>query len=133
MMKSESIHNQESILEKETTEEFPIKLTPSALAHIARIMKKDGRPQAFLRIGVKGGGCSGFEYVLKIDTQSSPYDIEQEMDGVRVVCDSKSAVYLKGTILDYTGNLIGGGFKFDNPNAKRSCGCGTSFTPKEQG
>lgn len=131
-MKSESMRNHKNIVEKGATEEFPVRLTSSALAHIAKIMKKDGRPEAFLRIGVKGGGCSGFEYVLKIDTQPSPYDIEQELDGIRVVCDSKSAVYLKGTTLDYTGNLIGGGFKFDNPNAKRSCGCGTSFTPKEQ-
>jgi len=131
-MKSESVGNREKAFEKEAADEFPVKFTSAALAHIARIMKKDGRPEAFLRIGVKGGGCSGFEYVLKIDTQARPYDIEQEFDGIRVVCDSKSAVYLKGTTLDYTGNLIGGGFKFENPNAKRSCGCGTSFTPKEQ-
>jgi len=90
----------------------------------------DGRSEAFLRVGVKGGGCSGLEYVMKLDTVRKPIDLEQEFDGVKVICDAKSAVYLRGSTLEYTGNLIGGGFKFDNPNAGRSCGCGTSFTPR---
>ena len=62
--------------------------------------------------------------------RSTPYDLATEIDGVRIVCDAKSAVYLQGSTLDFTGNLIGGGFQFENPNAARSCGCGTSFTPK---
>lgn len=113
-----------------TTTEFPVILTPGALAQIRRLLAKDGRPEAFLRLGVKGGGCSGFEYVMKIDTVGKPIDLVFETDGVKVVCDSKSAAYLQGSTFDYTGNLIGGGFKFDNPNVARSCGCGTSFTPK---
>lgn len=116
----------------QATTEFPVVITDRALAQIRRLLAKDGRAEAFLRLGVKGGGCSGFEYVMKLDTNSKSIDLELEAEGVRVVCDAKSAVYLRGSTFDYTGNLIGGGFKFDNPNVQRSCGCGTSFTPKAQ-
>jgi len=109
---------------------FPVTITPAAVPHLKRALAKDGREGAFIRIGVKGGGCVGFEYVLKADDQPKAIDLATEVEGVRVVCDSKSAVYLDGAALDYTGNLIGGGFKFENPNADRSCGCGTSFTVK---
>jgi iron-sulfur cluster assembly protein len=73
------------------------------------------------------------EYVMKLDTRSLPNDHILEGDGIRVVCDAKSATFLEGSSFDYTGNLIGGGFKFENPNAARSCGCGTSFTPRSVG
>jgi iron-sulfur cluster assembly protein len=109
---------------------FPIAITDRALAQIRRLLAKDGRSEAFLRLGVKGGGCSGFEYVMKIDTEQKSIDIRLEQDGVSLACDAKSAKFLEGSTFDYTGNLIGGGFKFDNPNVARSCGCGTSFTPK---
>ena len=109
---------------------FPISMTEKAIAQIKRLMAKDGRPGVFLRLGVKGGGCSGLEYVMKLDTARKSIDLEHEFEGVQVVCDAKSAVYLRGSVFDYTGNLIGGGFKFDNPNAGKSCGCGTSFMPK---
>jgi iron-sulfur cluster assembly protein len=111
--------------------EFPISLTPEAQVQVKRLLAKDGRPEAFLRVGVKGGGCSGLEYVMRLDTQRRPIDIEMEDGGVIVVCDAKSAPFLHGASLTYTGNLIGGGFVFENPNADRSCGCGTSFTPKK--
>lgn len=117
-------------MEETKASEFPITVTEKALAQVKRLLAKDGRPGAFLRVGVKGGGCSGLEYVMKLDTTKKPVDIEQQFGDVTVVCDAKSAVYLRGSIFDYTGNLIGGGFKFENPNAGRSCGCGTSFTPK---
>ncbi|MDX2066079.1 MAG: iron-sulfur cluster assembly accessory protein [Fimbriimonadaceae bacterium] len=112
---------------------FPIEVTPAALAQLKRLLAKDGRPDAFLRLGVKGGGCSGFEYVMKLDTAAKAIDLVAEFDGVRVVCDAKSAVFLRGSTFDYTGNLIGGGFRFENPNVAKSCGCGTSFTPKSSG
>lgn len=112
------------------TTAFPITVTPEALAQVKRLLTKDGRPDAFLRIGVKGGGCSGFEYVFKLDDTLLPIDAVQEMDGVRVVVDGKSAKFLAGSTLVFTGNLIGGGFRLENPNAARSCGCGTSFTPR---
>jgi len=116
---------------KEKNEQFPVELSEKAIAQVKRIFAREGNQDVFLRIGVKGGGCSGLEYVLKTDTVMRPYDMEHEFDGVRVVCDAKSAVYMQGSVLEYTGNLIGGGFKFENPNAGRSCGCGTSFTPKK--
>jgi len=110
--------------------EFPVTITEKALVHLAKLIAKDGRPGVFLRVGVKGGGCSGFEYVMRLDEKRLPIDIEQKFGEVTVVCDSKSAKFLQDAVLDYTGNLVGGGFKFENPNAKRSCGCGSSFTPK---
>lgn len=109
---------------------FPVAIAPEAVQQMARILAKDGRPDAFLRIGVKGGGCSGLEYVLMLDTVVRPSDHMMEIDGITLACDPKSARFLEGSTLVYTGNLIGGGFKFENPNAARSCGCGTSFTPK---
>jgi iron-sulfur cluster assembly protein len=109
---------------------FPITITDRALAQIRRLIAKDADPAAFLRLGVKGGGCSGLEYLMKIDKAVRATDLTLELDGVRIVCDPKSAKLLDGSTFDYTGNLIGGGFKFENPNAVRTCGCGTSFTPK---
>jgi iron-sulfur cluster assembly protein len=109
--------------------EFPITVTAGALKQIQRLVLKDGRPDVFLRLGVKGGGCSGMEYVMKLDTVRKSIDLEMRAEGVVIVCDAKSAGFLQGSTFDYTGNLVGGGFKFENPNAARSCGCGTSFTP----
>jgi iron-sulfur cluster assembly protein len=112
--------------------EFPIVVTDRALAQIKRLLAKEADPTAFLRLGVKGGGCSGLEYLMKIDRVARANDFVTESDGVRVACDPKSAKLLEGSTFDYTGNLIGGGFKFENPNASRTCGCGTSFTPKSR-
>jgi iron-sulfur cluster assembly protein len=109
---------------------FPVTLTPEAINRVRKLIEKDGRQGVFLRLGVKGGGCSGMEYVLKLDTARKPIDSEIDLDGVTIVCDAKSAKFLEGSVLEFTNNLIGGGFKFENPNAGRSCGCGTSFTPK---
>ena len=82
----------------------------------------------FLRMGVKGGGCSGMSYSLEFDTEMGPHDKEFEIDGIKVVCDKKSYIYLTGTTLDYVQQGLTGGFTFVNPNAKSSCGCGTSFS-----
>jgi iron-sulfur cluster assembly protein len=112
--------------------DFPITLSPEAIARVKQLIAKDGREGVFLRLGVKGGGCSGMEYVMKLETKRTPLDVETEVDGVTVITDSKSAKFLQGAILQFTNNLIGGGFKFENPNAGRSCGCGTSFTPKQK-
>lgn len=111
--------------------EFPVEITPEAVEQMRRLLERKGSENSFLRIGVKGGGCSGLEYVIKLETRAMPYDVTFEDGPVKVVCDAKSAMYLRGSKLVWTGNLIGGGFKFDNPNAQRSCGCGTSFTPKK--
>ena len=82
----------------------------------------------FLRMGVRGGGCSGMSYVLEFDSEKGPHDKEFEIDGVKVVVDKKSYLYLNGTTLDYVRQGLSGGFTFVNPNAKSSCGCGTSFS-----
>jgi iron-sulfur cluster assembly protein len=107
-------------------------VTEKALQQVKRLIQKDGRQEAFLRLGVKGGGCSGLEYVMKIDSGMRAVDMAIEIHGVKIVCDGKSAQLLEGSVFDYTGNLIGGGFKFENPNAGRTCGCGTSFTPRSK-
>jgi len=110
--------------------DFPVEITPEAADQLRRLKERKGNAASFVRIGVKGGGCSGLEYVMRLDEKSLAIDIETEVDGLKIVCDSKSAKFLTGSRLVWTGNLIGGGFTFENPNASRSCGCGTSFMPK---
>lgn len=111
-------------------EEFPIVVSERAIAQVRKLQEKGKKSDHFLRLGVKGGGCSGLEYVVKLDTRRTNFDLSTVIDGLEIVIDSKSALYLKGSTLDYTGELLGTGFQFENPNAKRGCGCGTSFTPK---
>ena len=111
--------------------DFPVTIGPEALLHVRRLLARKGEPGDAIRVGVKGGGCSGYEYVLRIEPAPRETDFVTEIDGVTVVCDPKSAVFLKGAELKWTGNLVGHGFAFENPNAARSCGCGTSFTIKE--
>ncbi len=82
----------------------------------------------FLRMGVKGGGCSGLSYLLEFDTELQPHDRQFEIDGINIVCDAKSYLYLLGTTLDYVQQGLTGGFTFVNPKAKSTCGCGTSFS-----
>lgn len=106
-----------------------ITITDRAVREVRRIVQEqklsDGTA---LRVGVKGGGCSGFSYTLGFDDQISEVDQVNEVDGVRVVCDPKSFLYLSGTQIDFEDNLMGRGFKFGNPNAAKSCGCGESFS-----
>ncbi|MFA5507098.1 MAG: iron-sulfur cluster assembly accessory protein [Vulcanimicrobiota bacterium] len=105
-----------------------IKVTDSAKSEVKRMFSEHDLSDSVLRMGVRGGGCSGLSYTLGFDKEISEYDKVFEVeDGVKVVVDMKSFLYLKGTELDYTTDLIGGGFKFNNPNARKSCGCGSSF------
>ncbi len=92
--------------------------------------EKDGQePQTmFLRVGVKGGGCSGFNYSLDLTEDKTENDESWEQHGVEVICDSKSALYLSGTSIDFKDEVMGRGFVFNNPNATSSCGCGSSFS-----
>lgn len=93
-------------------------------------MEKQGDPNLALRLGVKGGGCSGLSYTMTLTRDLTPRDLEFEVDGLRVLVDQKSARFLDGASLDYTTrNLLEGGWQWTNPHARRSCGCGTSFTP----
>jgi len=106
-----------------------ITLTPSALQEVKRLMEKEQKPNLALRVGVKGGGCSGFTYQMAVE-EANPkqYDTLLEQDGVKILVDAKSHLYLDGTSIDYKQGLVGGGFEFQNPLAKKSCGCGTSFS-----
>ena len=107
-----------------------LQVSPSAIAEIKRLREENGLPDTSgVRVGVKGGGCSGFTYTLNFDNAPAPGDEVFEFeDGVRLFCDPKSALYLNGTTLDYTSGLQGRGFQFQNPNASSTCGCGESFS-----
>jgi iron-sulfur cluster assembly protein len=109
-----------------------VTLTEGALRQARRQAERSGRTEQWLRIGVRGGGCSGLNYVIDWELEPDPeFDEVFEQDGLKIVVDIKSAKFLKGTVLDYSiKNLMDGGFVFDNPNAVRSCGCGTSFTAR---
>jgi iron-sulfur cluster assembly protein len=104
-------------------------LSENAVKQVNELKQAQNLPETvFLRMGVKGGGCSGMSYSLEFDTEMGPHDREFQIDGIKVVCDKKSYLYLNGTTLDYVRQGLAGGFTFVNPNAKSSCGCGTSFS-----
>jgi iron-sulfur cluster assembly protein len=101
--------------------------TADAIAQLKELAQTDGAGKEGVRLGVKGGGCSGFSYVLDFD-DSREGDHRMEQDGVTFLMDRKSAIYLKGILLDYAAGLKGKGFVFRNPNATSTCGCGESFS-----
>ncbi len=105
-----------------------LQLTEAAVSQVKRLMEGQGNPELKLRVGVKGGGCSGMSYTLALDTQQREGDEAFSFSDVTVLVDMKSYLYLNGTTLDYVEDVMGGGFKFENPNAERSCGCGSSFS-----
>jgi len=105
-----------------------IQVTDSAKTKAMTLMKEDGKEGNFIRVGVKGGGCSGLMYELTFDNTLGEGDKEFENNGMKVVVDKKSYLYLIGTTLDFSGGLNGKGFVFVNPNADRTCGCGESFS-----
>lgn len=104
-----------------------ITLTPKAIEMAKKAIARRDRPTAALRLGVRGGGCSGASYVIEFADRIRDRDLVLEFDGLRVVVDPKSLVYLRGSVLDYEVKLMSHGFKFRNPNEKKSCGCGESF------
>lgn len=107
--------------------ETPVKLTEGAIAEIKRLMNEPGHDASqYLRIGVKGGGCSGMSYLLGFD-QKEADDQEYEMAGIPVVVKPSHAIYLLGIEVDYQSGLSARGFTFKNPNASSTCGCGSSF------
>ena len=106
-----------------------IALTERAVKELRRIVQEQQLPEStVVRVGVKGGGCSGFSYSLGFDDTVHENDQVEETHGLRVVCDPKSFLYLNGTEVDFEESLMGRGFKFGNPNATKSCGCGESFS-----
>ena len=104
-----------------------IQMTEPASGRIREMMETAAAPDPVVRIGVTAGGCSGYEYVLDVVSGVRGNDRVFESHGVRIVCDPRSYLYVNGTVIDFEDSMMGGGFKFENPNAARSCGCGTSF------
>ncbi len=103
-------------------------LTETAVKQVKQLLEAQKLENVYLRMGVKGGGCSGLSYSLEFDNEVGPHDKKFDIDGIQVVCDAKSYLYLNGITLDYVQQGLTGGFTFVNPNAKSSCGCGTSFS-----
>jgi len=107
-----------------------IQVSENAKNKVIEMMQSDGYNPItdFVRVGVKSGGCSGLSYELKFDTERNENDSIFEANGVKIIVEKKSFLYLVGTILEYSGGLNGKGFVFNNPNANRTCGCGESFS-----
>ena len=111
----------------ETMVSSPVKLTPNAVSELKRLMSEEGHDAAqYLRIGVKGGGCSGLSYVLGFDKHEADDDV-YDIEGIPVVMKNAHGIYLFGMEVDYSDGLNARGFVFKNPNASSSCGCGSSF------
>lgn len=108
----------------------PVVLTAAGAEHVRQSMAKEGHDPAntWLRLGVKGGGCSGLGYVLDFTHKVDATDVVFESQGIKIAVDKKSLIYLGGTQVDWVSGLKGHGWKFENPNEKRGCGCGQSFT-----
>ena len=107
-----------------------ITVTEKAAAQLLQLLKKENKPDVAIRLGVKGGGCSGLTYHLAFE-ENPPHperDKVFETNGLKIIVDKKSYIYLNMTQLDYTSGLMGSEFQFNNPNAKKSCGCGVSFS-----
>jgi iron-sulfur cluster assembly protein len=105
-----------------------LEVTPVAINKVKEIMAQQNPQPVGLRVAVVGGGCSGFSYQMNFENQINPIDKTFEFDGLKVIVDQASWMFLKGTKLDFVDSLEGSGFKFDNPNAKTTCGCGHSFS-----
>ncbi|MBI2955905.1 MAG: iron-sulfur cluster insertion protein ErpA [Acidobacteria bacterium] len=105
-----------------------LNVTGSAIDKVKEVMAQQNPRPGALRIGVIGGGCSGFQYQMVFDNEPTPMDKVMEFDGLRVYVDQTSLMYLDGTEVDYIETLEGSGFKFSNPNVKSTCGCGSSFS-----
>ncbi|MFI4915539.1 MAG: HesB/IscA family protein [Phycisphaerales bacterium JB060] len=107
-----------------------VTITEKAASEILRIVEEQelDASKVHLRVGVKGGGCSGFNYILDLTEAVRDTDEVMEMHGIRVVCDPKSLLYLHGTVVDFKDEIMSRGFVFQNPNASATCGCGSSFS-----
>ena len=113
------------------TEQSTITLTEKAATEIKGLFEQQGIENAALRVFVSGGGCSGLQYGMAIAEEVEEGDHEFEMHGVRILVDPLSVNYMTGSSIDYVEDMMGGGFKIDNPNATKSCGCGSSFSTED--
>lgn len=109
------------------TKSSPVRLTPNAVAKVREIMATQDPLPAGLRIGVVGGGCSGFQYSMSFENKAGMMDKVMDFDGLKVFVDATSVMYLNGCVVDYVETLEAAGFKFENPSVKSTCGCGSSF------
>ena len=126
---SETTQNEKSIEEKQQVfQNATITATKSAVKRLKGVMAADGKENHFLRMSVEGGGCSGMTYKMDFENEKGEFDKEFESNGLTIICDLKSWLYLKDIEVDYSDDLLNGGFKIKNPNADRTCGCGTSFS-----
>jgi len=110
-----------------TTKVAPVTFTENAVKKVKEIMAQQNPVPAGLRVGVVGGGCSGFSYSMAFENAAGMMDKSFEIDGLKIFVDATSVMYLEGASVDYVETLEGAGFKFDNPNVKNTCGCGSSF------
>lgn len=111
-----------------------ITLSTAAAKEVKKIMQEQKLPgEIAIRVGVKGGGCSGFTYTFDFDNKKRKFDLEFESHGLKILCDKKSHLYIKNTEIDWSYSMMDRGLKFNNPSAKSSCGCRTSFMYEESG
>ena len=114
-------------MEKQNFEET-ITLTENAAKRVNAILNGENKKGYALRVTVQGGGCSGMSYNLTFDNEQKEFDKVYQSKGVKILCDFKSWVYVKGTEIDFSNDLLSGGFKLNNPNANKTCGCGPSYS-----
>ena len=125
---SNQIENKSLEQRQDDFQNATIIVSKPAVKHLKAVMKSDGKNDHFLRMSVEGGGCSGMTYKMDFEDEKAEYDKEFQSNGLTIVCDLKSWLYLKDVEIDYSDDLLNGGFKIKNPNAERTCGCGTSFS-----
>lgn len=110
------------------SDEMPVFFTAAAVEAVSNALKEEGEEGDFLRVSVVGGGCSGYQYGLDFDKEERMGDVVLDFSNVKIVIDPVSVGYLRGTVVDFVSGLNATGFQFKNPNAKRTCGCGSSFS-----
>lgn len=108
-----------------------IQLSDSAIAEITRLRRRNPNPQAFFRLRVESGGCSGMLYITQFDDTQHPSDQTYDYRGIPILIDSQTLPYISGLAIDYSEDLMGGNFRFHNPQASKTCGCGISFSTTE--
>ena len=127
-MKVKSQEKKSIQLDQEEFRNASITVTKQAVKRLKAVMKCEDKDNQYLRMSVESGGCSGMSYKMDFSSEKKEFDKIFETNGLSVICDLKSWLYLKNIEVDYSDDLLNGGFKINNPNAERSCGCGTSFS-----
>ncbi|MBT3664143.1 iron-sulfur cluster assembly accessory protein [bacterium] len=125
-----NIKEQKVSIEKEQNDfkDAQIYVSKKAVTRLKAVMSSEGKSDYFLRMSVDSGGCSGMNYKMDFDKEQDTFDKVFNQNGLNVICDLKSWLYLKNITIDYSDDMLNGGFKIENPNAERTCGCGTSFS-----